>query len=100
VLPKQLGRLRCRPCRWLLTERAALPRRRMTGIPLMSDTSYQIFHDRHAYKVRITCLGHFIQEAEGLSSHADATSWVAQAVRLAVIKGQREPIAPPYLRVI
>ena len=38
----------------------------------MSDTTYQIFQDGQTYKVRITRLGEFAQEADGFSSHADA----------------------------
>jgi hypothetical protein len=63
----------------------------------MSDTTYQIFRDGEAYKVRITRLGNFIQEADGFSSRADAESWVAQAQRLSVIDEQQEPIAPANL---
>jgi hypothetical protein len=66
----------------------------------MSDTSYEIFHERQTYKVRITRLGCFIQEADGFSSYADAASWVAQAERLAIMKEQKEPITSAHLRVI
>jgi hypothetical protein len=67
----------------------------------MSDTTYQIFRDGgEAYKVRITRLGNFIQEADGFSSRADAESWVAQAQRISVIDEQQEPITPAHLRVV
>ena len=56
----------------------------------MADTSYQIFRDGGAYKVRITRLGTFIQEAEGFSSRADAESWIAQHQRIAIIDEQKE----------
>ena len=52
----------------------------------MSDTTYQIFQDGQTYKVRITRLGEFVQEADGFSSYADAASWVAQDRRIAVIE--------------
>jgi hypothetical protein len=65
-----------------------------------SDTTYQIFQERQTYKVRITRLGNFAQEADGFSSFADATSWVAQAKRLATRDEGQEPLAPPHLRVV
>jgi hypothetical protein len=40
----------------------------------MSDTTYQILQDGQTYKVRITRLGEFAQEADGFSSYADAAS--------------------------
>ena len=46
----------------------------------MSDTTYQIFQDGQTYKVRITRLGEFAQEADGFSSFADAASWVARRI--------------------
>jgi hypothetical protein len=66
----------------------------------MSDTTYQIFQDRQTYKVRITRLGNFIQEADGFSSYDDAASWIAQAKRLATIKEQKEPTASAHLRIV
>jgi hypothetical protein len=67
----------------------------------MGDTTYQIFQDGDAYKVRITRLGNFNQEADGFSSFADATSWVAQAKRLGVIKPEhQEPMARTHFRVV
>jgi hypothetical protein len=67
----------------------------------VSNTTYQIFRDGQAYKVRITRLGDFMQEAEGFSSRADAESWVAQAQRLGAIRaGQQKPIYSPHLRVV
>jgi hypothetical protein len=66
----------------------------------MTDTTYEIFQDGENYKVRITRLGNFIQEADGFSSRADAASWVAQAQRLADRDEQHEPTAPPHLRVV
>jgi hypothetical protein len=65
-----------------------------------SDTTYQIFQDGQTYKVRITRLGTFIQEADGFSSFADAASWVAQAKRIASRDERQQPLAPPHLRVI
>jgi hypothetical protein len=65
----------------------------------MSDTTYQIFQDGQAYKVRITRVGHFIQEADGFSSYRDAASWVAQAERFGAVRAeQQKPISSPYLR--
>jgi hypothetical protein len=66
----------------------------------VADTTYEIFQDGDAYKVRITRLGNFIQEADGFASYADATSWVAQAKRIAGIDETEEPIDPPHLRGI
>jgi hypothetical protein len=65
-----------------------------------NDTTYQIFLDGQAYKVRITRLGNFIQEADSFSSFADAESWVAQAKRIAARDEEQEPMAPPHLRVV
>ena len=45
----------------------------------MSDTIYEIFEDAQAYRVRISRLGEFVQQAEGFSSRADAEAWIAQA---------------------
>jgi hypothetical protein len=67
----------------------------------MSDATYQIFQDGQAYKVRITRLGSFAQEADGFASHADAASWVAQAERLGAVRaGQQKPISSPYHRLV
>jgi hypothetical protein len=66
----------------------------------MSDTTYEILQDRQTYKVRITRLGNFVQEADGFSSHQDAESWVAQDRRIAVIEEQKEPKTSARLRVV
>jgi hypothetical protein len=66
----------------------------------MSDTTYQIFQDGQTYKVRITRLGNFIQEASSFSSHADAASWVEQDKRLATINEKKEPKASAHLRAV
>jgi hypothetical protein len=67
----------------------------------MNDTIHQIFRDGDAYKVRITRLGEFSQEAKGFSSSADAASWIAQAQRLGSIRAeQQKPISSPYMRVV
>ena len=65
----------------------------------MSDTTYQIFQEGQTYRVRITRLGNFVQEADGFSSHQDAESWVAQNRRIAVIDEQKEPKTSAHLRV-
>jgi hypothetical protein len=64
----------------------------------MSDTTYEIFQDGQTYKVRITRLGNFVQEADGFSSQQDAESWVAQNRRIAVIDEQKEPKTSAHLR--
>jgi hypothetical protein len=67
----------------------------------MSDTTYEVLQYGQAYKVRITRLGDFIQEAEGFSTRADAKSWIAQARRFGAIRaGQQKPIYSPHLRVV
>jgi hypothetical protein len=66
----------------------------------MSDTTYQIFQDGQTYKVRITRLGNFVQEADGFSSYLDAASWVAQDRRIAAIEEQKEPMTSAHLRVV
>ncbi len=66
----------------------------------MTDTTYHISQDGQTYKVRITRLGNFIQEADGFSSYADAASWIAQDKRLATISEQKEPIASAHLRAV
>jgi hypothetical protein len=67
----------------------------------MNDTTHHIFLDGDAYKVRITRLGEFAQEAEGFSSYADAASWVAQAQRLGSVRAeQQKPISSPHVRVV
>jgi hypothetical protein len=66
----------------------------------MNDTTHQIFQDGDAYKVRITRLGEFIQEADGFSSYADAASWIAQAKRFGSVRAeQQKPISSLYMRV-
>ncbi len=66
----------------------------------MSDRTYQIFQDGQAYKVRITRLGNFVQEADGFSSYLDAASWVAQDRRIAAREEQKEPMPSAHLRVV
>ncbi len=66
----------------------------------MSDTTYQVIQDSDGYKVQIKRLGEFIHEAGGFTTIADATSWIAEDQRLASRAEQKEPIAPPHLRVI
>ena len=67
----------------------------------MNDTKHQIFQDGDLYKVRITRLGEFPQEADGFSSSADAASWVAQAQRLGSVRAERQkPITSPYMRLV
>jgi hypothetical protein len=67
----------------------------------MSDTTYEVFQDEQAYRVRISRLGEFVQEAEGFSSRADAEAWIAQAQRLGVVRaGQQKPIISSHLRVV
>jgi hypothetical protein len=66
----------------------------------MGDTTYQIFQDGKNYKVRITRLGNFIQEADGFSSLADAQSWVARDQRIAAIKERKEPDISAHLRPV
>jgi hypothetical protein len=44
----------------------------------MGDAAYEVFQDGPAYKVQITRLGNFVQEAEGFSSREDAESWIAR----------------------
>jgi len=67
----------------------------------MNDTTHHIFLDGDAYKVLITRLGEFAQEAEGFSSYADAASWVAQAQRLGSVRAeQQKPISSPHMRVV
>jgi hypothetical protein len=67
----------------------------------MNDTTYEIFQDGMACKVRITRLGDFIQEADGFSSMADAEAWITQAQRLGAVRaGQQKRIYSPHLRVV
>jgi hypothetical protein len=69
--------------------------------PRLNDTIHQIFQDEDAYKVRITRLGEFMHEAEGLSSYADAASWIAQAQRLGSVRAeQQKPISSPHMRMV
>ena len=65
------------------------------------DTRYEVFQDGGAYKVRITRLGNFKQEADGFASRAAADSWVAQAKRLGTVRGERrDASASPHLKVV
>jgi hypothetical protein len=67
----------------------------------MNDTIHQVFQDGDAYKVRITRLGEFIQQADGFSSYADAASWIAQAQRLGSVRAeQQKPVFSPHMRVV
>jgi hypothetical protein len=68
--------------------------------PPMSDTTYEIIKDGDEYKVQIKRLGHFVHEAGGFTSIAEARSWAAQDERFAARDEQREPMAPPHLRVV
>jgi hypothetical protein len=52
---------------------------------------YQIFKDGDAYKIRITRLGNFVQEADGFVSLADAESWAVEDRRIATIDERKEP---------
>jgi hypothetical protein len=66
---------------------------------VMGDATYQVFRDGQAYKVRITRLGNFVQEADGFASLEDAESWIAQAGRLDAVRGEQQPpIISPHLR--
>jgi hypothetical protein len=76
------------------------PYRNAESAKPMSDTTYEIFQDGQAYKVRITRLGNFVQEADGFSSYLDAASWIAQDRRIAVIEEQKEPMTSAHLRVV
>jgi hypothetical protein len=66
----------------------------------MADTTYEIFQDGPTYKVRITRLGNFVQEAEGFASRVEAAAWVAQDQRIAIIDEQKEPATSAHLRVV
>ncbi len=66
----------------------------------MTDTTYEIFQDGENYKVRITRLGNFVQEADGFASREVAAAWVAQDQRIAIIDEQKEPITSAHLRVV
>ncbi len=67
----------------------------------MSDTTYEIFQEGHTYKVRITRLGEFVQEADGFSSYADAASWIAQAQRFGAVRAEHQkPISSPHMRMV
>ena len=63
------------------------------------DTKYEIIQEG-AYKVRITRLGEFVQEADGFSTRADAASWIAEDQRIAGMDERVAPINPPALRVV
>ena len=66
----------------------------------MSDTTYEIFQDGQSYRVRITRLGSFAQEAAGFASRADALSWIAQAKHMATMKDQKDPVTSAQLREV
>jgi hypothetical protein len=67
----------------------------------MNDTTYQIFQEGQTYKVRITRLGSFVQEADGFASHEDAASWVEQDRRLGAVRAeQQKPISSPNHRLV
>ena len=66
----------------------------------MTDTKYEIFQNGDSYKVRITRLGNFSQDAEGFASQADVELWIAQDQRIAVIDEQKEPATSAHLRVV
>jgi hypothetical protein len=66
-----------------------------------SDTTYQIFQEAEAYKVRITRVGNLVQEADGFASRADAESWIAQAKRFGAIRAEHQtPVNAPHLKVV
>ena len=65
-----------------------------------SDTKYEIIEEGGAYKVRITRLGEFVQEADGFSTRADAASWIAEDQRIAGMDEGVAPVNPPALRVV
>ena len=54
-----------------------------------SDTKYEIIEEGGAYKVRITRLGGFVQEADDFSTRADAASWIAEDQRIAGMEIKR-----------
>jgi hypothetical protein len=64
----------------------------------MTDTIYEIFQEGSSYKVRITRLGNFIQEAEGFASRDEAASWVARDQRIAVLDEKKDPATSAHLR--
>lgn len=66
----------------------------------MTDTAYQIFKNGDAYKVRITRLGNFVQEADGFVSLADAESWVAEDRRIAIMDERKEPGDSAHFRAV
>jgi hypothetical protein len=66
----------------------------------VTDTAYQIFKNGDAYKVRITRLGNFVQEADGFVSLADAESWVAEDRRIAIMDERKEPGNAAHLRIV
>src|SRR3954447_4554444 len=79
ILGHYLGRAEAQSeCARLVVEEAELQDPQRGG----SDTTYYVFEDTGTYKVRITRLGDFVQEADGFTSRADADSWIAQAKRL------------------
>jgi hypothetical protein len=66
----------------------------------VTDTVYQIFKAGDAYKVRITRLGNFVQEADGFVSLADAESWVTEDRRIAALDERKEPRDSAHLRAV
>jgi hypothetical protein len=66
----------------------------------MSDTEYEIFQDGQSFRVKITRLGSFAQEAAGFASRADAVAWIAQAKHMAAENEQKNPATSAQLRVV
>lgn len=66
----------------------------------MTDTNYEIFQDGKAYKIRITRLGNFIQEADGFASRDEAERWITRDQRIAVMDERKQPATSAGLRVI
>lgn len=87
-------------CCFTVSHLVRITRHSARMIKEMSDTTYEIFQNGQSYKVRITRLGNFIQEADGFASQDDAARWVAQHRRIAVIDEQKEPITSAHLRVV
>ena len=66
----------------------------------MSDTTYEVLQDGKAYKVRITRLGSFVQEADGFASPEEAEQWITRDQRIAVMDERKQPATSAGLRVI
>jgi hypothetical protein len=66
----------------------------------MADTTYEVFQEGPNYKVRITRLGSFDQEADGFVSREDAEAWIAQDQRIALLDKQRGPTTSAHLKVV